>query len=259
MPLLFDKLLAQLAYPLGLALGLWALALLALLIGRQRFAFLTLLAGGSWLGFWSLPVVADAVTARLTAAYAPAPIDALPGADAIVVLGGGIRPASRGRTDPDLNEAADRIWHAMRLYRDGKAPWVVVTGGSVWSGGTGTEAAAMRDFLVDLGVPEAFVVLEDRSRNTHENATMTAALGGDWAFERVLLVTSATHMRRAAATFRRAGFEVVPAPTDYVDFTDLPPLLRWLPDAEALDVSTRIIKEYLGLWVYRARGWADDG
>jgi uncharacterized SAM-binding protein YcdF (DUF218 family) len=69
-------------------------------------------------------------------------------------------------------------------------------------------------------------------------------------------VTSALHMRRALATFRSAGIEAVPVTADIetVDTGDRS-LLRWMPSAEALEGSTRAIKEYAGFLVYRWRGW----
>jgi hypothetical protein len=119
-----------------------------------------------------------------------------------------------------------------------------------------SEAAATRQFLTDLGVPAAALLFEDRSRSTRENARYSAELIQTHGFARVLLVTSAPHMPRALATFHAAGIDAVPAPTDFEVLPEPPHLLRWLPDAQALADSTRALKEYLGLWVYRWRGWA---
>ncbi|WP_246828376.1 YdcF family protein [Ectothiorhodospira sp. PHS-1] len=150
------------------------------------------------------------------------------------------------------------MWHGARLYHADRAPWVIVSGGSVpWRERERVEAHAMREFLVDLGVPASAVWLETDSATTRGNAVYTAQLLEDRGLERVLLVTSALHMERALATFRAAGVEAWPAPTDF-EVEPLPAdLLRWLPDAQALADSTRGLKEYLGLWVYRWRGWAE--
>jgi uncharacterized SAM-binding protein YcdF (DUF218 family) len=255
-PLLLDKVLTQLFLPVGLAVLLGAAAGLALLLGRTRVAGLALLLGGLPLALCSLPATADALRDALAAEHGPRPVEAVPGADVIVLLGGGIDAPGGDRLHPDLNAAADRIWHAARLYRAGVAPWILVSGGSVWGTRQQTEAEAMRTLLLDLGIPEAFVILEDRSRNTRENAERTARLAEEWDFARIVLVTSATHMPRAAAAFRAVGFEVVPAPTDHARFDDRPSVLRWLPDAEALHESSKVLKEYLGRTVYALRGWA---
>jgi len=74
---------------------------------------------------------------------------------------------------------------------------------------------------------------------------------------KVLLVTSASHMRRSVAVFRTQGMEVIPAPTD-VRVVDLPPNLGSLvPTLGGLEFSTIAIKEHVGWWVYRLRGWID--
>jgi uncharacterized SAM-binding protein YcdF (DUF218 family) len=103
-------------------------------------------------------------------------------------------------------------------------------------------------------VDEKAVLLETRSRTTRENAVETARLARDKGFQRVLLVTSALHMRRAAGAFRAVGLEVVPAPTDFsvLGTGRLPNLL---PDAGSLEATTATLHEWIGLSYYAARGW----
>ena len=75
-------------------------------------------------------------------------------------------------------------------------------------------------------------------------------------FKSALLVTSASHMPRAMATFRRAGVPVVAATTDVsvVDSGHID-VFEWLPSADALAATTGAIREWLGYWVYRVRGY----
>jgi uncharacterized SAM-binding protein YcdF (DUF218 family) len=87
------------------------------------------------------------------------------------------------------------------------------------------------------------MLLEEDSRNTRENARFTAQRLRPGS--RILLVTSALHMRRAAALFESQGFLVTPAPTDHEARTRFS-TVDWLPDAEALDGSARAFKEILG-------------
>jgi len=88
-----------------------------------------------------------------------------------VMLGGGIEPARRGRSAlPDLRNAADRVWHAARLYHAGKAPLLVLSGGSDTGTYATSEAMAMQQLLLQMGVPEAAMLLEEASRNTQQNA-----------------------------------------------------------------------------------------
>lgn len=255
--LYLDKILAQLAYPLGLSLSLCVLALLLMGLHWRRLAAAALVVAVAWLGVWSLPAVSDALRLSLEDRFPKVRVSALPEAGAVVVLGGGIRAGTPDWPYPDLRAAADRAWHAARIFHADKAPVIVVSGGSIpWLGDAATEAEAMREFLWDLGVPADAVLLEDRSRSTYENARFTAELLRERDMGEVLLVTSALHMPRALATFRAAGVDAIAAPTDY-EVRPVPNQpLRWLPDAEALQDSTRALKEYLGLWVYRWRGWA---
>lgn len=256
MPLLLDKILSQFAFPLGAGLGLLLLALLILLLRRQAFGQLLLLLGIFWLWIWSMPLVEERITTSLTERHPPTPVAALPRTDAIVVLGGGMTPARGDRRHPDLDEAADRFWHAARLYHRKRATRIIVSGGNVWGGDGGTEADAAITFLTDLGVPQGAILREGRSRNTRDNAVYSAELLATLDAGSVLLVTSATHMPRALASFRKAGVRATPAATDYPMPDARPLILRLLPDAEALARSTRSLKEYLGLWVYRLRDWA---
>jgi uncharacterized SAM-binding protein YcdF (DUF218 family) len=95
------------------------------------------------------------------------------------------------------------------------------------------------------------MLLEGSSTTTTENAADTARLLLPRGVRRILLVTSALHMRRARGLFERAGFEVVPAPTD-IEVARRP--FEWrdlVPDAEALDGSARAMKEVVGRLVGR--------
>lgn len=255
--LYLDKILTQLAYPLGVSLSLAVLALILFGLNWRRWGSAFLGIAIVWLGLWSLPVVSDTLRLSLEGQFENRPVDDLPMADAVVVLGGGITPVPLHWPYPDLGQGADRVWHAARIYQAGKAPRVIISGGRLpWLGERTPESEAMRRFLIDLGVPEEALLLEDQSRNTHENAVYTAKLLQELDLDKVLLVTSALHMPRALATFRSAGIDAFPAPTDFEVIPQPPHPLRWLPDAGALSESTRALKEYLGLWVYRWRGWA---
>ena len=110
----------------------------------------------------------------------------------------------------DLNQQADRLVHAVALYKAGKAPVILVTGGSAQ--GDRSEAQVMRDILEVMGVPRGVILMEERSRNTHDNAVYSTELLQQRELRRILLVTSAFHMRRALALFEGRGLEVIPAP-----------------------------------------------
>jgi uncharacterized SAM-binding protein YcdF (DUF218 family) len=255
---LYTKVLTHLVMPLGSGGAVILLGVMASALRRRRLGAGLSLIGLLWIWLWSTPVFSDWVRRSLEGRFPPVAIEALPNADAILVLGGAVEGAVAPRLYPDLDASADRVWHAARLFLARKAPVVILSGGRLpWDENQGPEADAMLQFLIDLGVPREKVRLETRSGNTYENARETQSLLKAEGWKKVLLVTSALHMRRAQATFESAEVDVVPVATDYeVEAQPRWTLLDFLPDAGALEGSSRALKEYLGLWVYRLRGWA---
>ena len=211
MPMLLSKILTQLVMPLSLCLLIVPIGLLL----RRRWPRLGLtmcVLGLGWLLLCSLPVPSSALARTLEQTWPQQAATELPDVDAIVVLGGGV---SRNTWGINLEAAADRVWFAARLFKAGRAPLVVLSGGTLSELGMDwPEAPAMAGFLGDLGVPESAILLESESRTTHENAVFTERLLRERGIRRILLVTSALHMPRALATFRKLDLEVIPAPTD---------------------------------------------
>ena len=252
--LLLTKILSQIAYPLLASLVLAAGAGILLWRGRRRFGALLLSIALGWLWLWSTPAFSDWVRATLEQRYPLTPLEQLPAADAIVVLGGLVEAAAPPeRLDPNLGAAADRIWHAARLYRAGKAPWVLVSGGNLpWSGIQQPESSVMAELLQELGVPATAILQEPGSRTTRENRDRSLPILQANGIHSILLVTSALHMPRALALFRATDLEVIPAPTDFeIHAPNNAHPLRWLPDAQALADGSRAFKEYLGWWMDR--------
>ncbi|MDP2829720.1 MAG: YdcF family protein [Sulfuricellaceae bacterium] len=255
------KLVGWLLSPLVLALLLLGVALLLIWRGHRRCG----LGAGlmAVLGLWTvaMPLVATALAYPLERRFPAVLADQAPQADVIVLLGGalgGARPPERPSFD--LGGGADRVWHAAALFHAGRASSVLVSGGNQpGADGVQVEAEAMRSMLLTLGVPASAIRTEGLSRNTAENARQSLGLIQVVGAKRVLLVTSALHMPRALRTFQAAlsgsGVTVLPASTDVEALPDsLHPLGRWLPDAESLALSTRALKEYLGLAALAMRG-----
>jgi uncharacterized SAM-binding protein YcdF (DUF218 family) len=224
-----------------------------LLFHRIRATQVTLLLAVIWLYVCSTALFADFLMGTLEQDFRPRAMSVMGEADAIVVLGGAIRGDTHMGTLPDLNQQADRLVYAVALYKAGKAPLIVLSGGS--HGDARPEAQLMRETLVVMGVPTRDMLLEGASRDTHDNALYTAVVLNGKGVRRILLVTSAFHMRRAAALFEAQGFEVVPTPTDYQRLVATPVLPRWLPTVDDLARTTIALREYAGYWVYRYKGW----
>ncbi len=259
MSVFLTKVLSLLIHPLSLGL-LLTVAASALARWRRGLGALMLALGVLVLWVPSTPVFSDWLQGTLEARFPPTPVDSVPTADAIVMLGGAVGMPRPPRRHPDLNDASDRVWHATRLYRAGKAPLVIASGGTLpWKDQRYREAPIMQTLLTDWGVSADSILLESNSANTYQNATYTAELVAKHGFDRVLLVTSALHMRRALATFRSAGVPAVPAATDYQVVEEEQTMLDLAPDVGALSGSTAAIREYVGYLVYRWRGWIESG
>lgn len=173
----------------------------------------------------------------------------------IILLGGFEDGAiTRARGGLALNEAAERLTETLRLARAIPEAKVVFTGGSgSLFGGEGI-GAGVRQFLIDAGIPAERIVVENRSRNTYENAVFTKDLLKPIAQDRWLLVTSAYHMPRAVGVFRKVGFGVIPYPVDFRT-RDWGDVLRPFDSIGAgLQRTDLAAKEWIGLIAYWMTG-----
>ncbi len=260
-----SKLLPLFVYPLGLSSLLMGLGLLWLWRYPRRATWAIALALFV-LFFSSNPAVSNKLVSTLEWRYFP--LEPMPTADAIVVLGGATVPAMAPRPWVEVSEQGDRILYGARLYSQKRAPKLILSGGRVsWRGGdsavySSSEAADMKEFALAMNVPEAAIVLEGNSLNTRQNAVNVQQVLLDQSIDTVLLVTSVIHMPRAVAIFKKLGINVIPAPTDYLVSTESGggntwqgQILSLIPDAGAIDRFTQALKEYVGFGVYRLRGW----
>lgn len=189
----------------------------------------------------------------------------LPNADVIVVLGGGTRSQAYPRPDVDFSDAGDRVWYGGNLYREQKAPKIIVSGGRIsWKGGGDPESEDLSKLLVKMGVPKDDIILESESYNTHDNAIYVDKILKVQNFKTILLVTSAMHMPRSMAIFKHLGINAIAAPTDYrVSQLELDEpnrqseslILGFFPSEEWFSLTTQAIREYIGLLVYKLKGW----
>ena len=196
----------------------------------------------------------DTLMTPLEAAYPAFTDEELPQAEAIVVLGGAINGETRFGRDGDLNDAADRLWRAAALYLADKAPLLVLSGGTRVEGEL-PGSHLMAEKLVSIGLPRDALVQESESRTTRENGQQTYALLHQRDIQHILLVTSASHMRRASAVFVAQGFAVTAVATDHQTPLRIGPVPGWLPTVERLSRSTRAIHEWVGYWVYDRLGY----
>ena len=248
-----NKILGGLLSPLGMEFVFLLVGLAMYARGGRLRSLAPWMAALSigWLYFWS---TTDFLRYSLEREFPIVTAEESPSADAIVLLGGGIGANTNRYPYAEMSAACDRVWHAARLYKAGKAPVVIPSG-------TGEDFASI-ELLRDLGVPRRAILAESEARNTEENARFVekAVLGARRAAgangrPRVLVVTSAWHMRRSLLMFRKyaPSLELVPAATDYeatvgkrpFAFTDL------IPSPDALASNTYAFREIVGYWGYR--------
>lgn len=260
--LFLSKLIPLFFYPLGLNCLLLLIALV-LLWRKPRLAaipialslIVLLLSSNAWVSNWLVRSLE----------YQHRPMSVLPKADAIVVLGGSTKPPFPPRPWVEVSEEGDRVLYGARLYREGKAPKVILSGGRIdWYGSGPSESADMAELVKAMGVPETAILEDPTSLNTRENAVNVEQILKQNNLKRVLLITSAMHMPRSLRIFQKLGIDAVPAPTDFLtsdrdqeEFQGSAQamVLSLLPEADRLRNTTRALKEYVGLVVYWLRGW----
>jgi uncharacterized SAM-binding protein YcdF (DUF218 family) len=249
-----EKLLPILIYPLGLVLLLCIAAFTLSFADRHRILRVSIALAVVLLWIASTPAFAGMLINILEEQNPPVPIETISPKDVAIVLGGDL-----ARPQAHLGGAGDRLMQAALLWRAGKVQTIIVTGGKLpWERGLASDASLAVKPLQAYGVPRDSIIVEGNSRNTHENAINTAAIWRDKHFCSGLLVTSAFHMPRALASFRKLGLELAPWPADFKgqSYPLINNVFDILPDASALATTTTAIKEWLGLAIYRLRGWA---
>ncbi|WP_395753589.1 YdcF family protein [Prosthecobacter sp.] len=182
----------------------------------------------------------------------------LPQTEAIVCLGGGFEPSLVEPSGFKLQSGADRLTTALTLTAESKAPLLILGGGGYpHEGRVYSEADAVSDYLRAHVTLKAELLSMGVCKDTHDEAVKVAALAKERGLTRLLLVTSANHMPRTLATFRKAGINVIPVPCNYLNSLNHLGELHYLhlPSPRGLEVFGAWLHETVGSWVYRWRGW----
>ena len=241
--------------------GLWLLALLAAAVVARP--------GSRWRGRWLWAATGllllggnNALVNSTTLAWElpPVPLRAVAPVDAAVLLTG---VAAEGKSPHDrvyLTQGADRLTNALWLYRAGRVRYLVISGGSGSlhpAPGAESEAHQLATLLRLAAVPPSAILLEERSRNTRENALYTQALLRQHpGIKSLVLVTSAFHERRALACFAKVGLHPAPFPADFRSTDPGGGLGYWLlPSLDALGRWGNLLHEMVGYLVYKAQGY----
>lgn len=241
--LILSKILPLFVLPPGLCI---LIALAALLWRRWWLIWISMLI----LWVFSMPVVGVLLAELGERPYHRVAIERVGKADAVVVLSGMI-VRIEGAPLGEWGEAADRFEGGVELYKAGKAPRLVFTGGYIpWLPDFVPEGEILAERARRMGVPDSAILLTGKVANTADEAVATANLLDVNAgrSRRIILVTSASHMQRASRLFRDAGFQVVPYPVDFHDKSLMNGITvkDFLPSATALDLSSAALREMLG-------------
>ncbi|QDE38369.1 YdcF family protein [Luteibacter pinisoli] len=233
------------------------LVLIAALLGwrrRRRAAIGMCVLAVAWLFFAGCGPLAGWLLGSLQSGFSPE-VSGWGQRNAIILLGAGTVRPEAGVVEPNLY-ADGRILRATELYRACKATGadckVEVSGGDAAHNGR-AEADTYAITLDRLGVPRADMILESRSMNTFQNAQNSRPLLMTYGADKVVLVSSAIHLKRAVLYFAHFGMRVEPVRGDYVTAR-----YDWLPGTENLFFADFALHEYVGVWryhVYNALGW----
>jgi len=174
-----------------------------------------------------------------------------------IVLGGVSNMLTLPQDRIHFNQSADRITDAIQLYKTGKIKQLIMSGGS----GSLThrelkESTRVKDYLLAIGIPSEDIIAEDQSDNTYQNAVNTMELVQKLnANASTLLITSSTHMRRAAGCFEKAGLnpDIFSADiqTSPMEFS----FGLFIPSIGAISTWSALIKEWIGYTVYWMVGY----
>jgi len=169
-------------------------------------------------------------------------------AQAIVVLGAGREQADPAwGSDQPSHIALERLRYASRLSKASGLP--ILTSGGLHYGEPPSEALLAAEALQrDFATPTQW--LEERSRTTWENALYSAEMFKAAGIQRIVLVTSASHMPRSRWCFEQAGLEVVAAPVGFLGVPNGRPFGGWLPEAKAVWQNGMLLNEAVGMLVY---------
>jgi len=239
----FHKILPLIFSPLFFIISL---IIFGLIIGSKKIS----LTGVIILVILSMPIVSDKLIAYLESDYELIKPSKVESADAIVVLSGMVKTIqTKNGLDYEWDEAADRIFAGIDLFKSNKAPVLILTGGKLpWSIGV-PEGEYLRDVAIDLGVPKKDILITENVENTDQEAkAIKKILLLD--NPKVILVTSAFHMPRAQLVFEAAGINVIPFPVDFIIGAEKLTFMSFIPSAGSFASTSFFVREMIGRTYY---------
>jgi len=241
-----NKILPLLVSPLSIVL---IIILIGTFFKSKKISLLGLLI----LIFCSLPIISNKLIFYLEKDYSLQSIKDVSKSDAIVVLSGMISTIkTKEKLSYEFNGSIDRIFSGMNLFKENKAPLLILTNGKLpWSVGI-PEGEYLKDFSIKYGIPEDKILLTDNVQNTDQEAKAVAKLLNTNKVT-IILVTSAFHMPRAKKVFEAANIKVIPFAVDFKTQIKKITIIDFIPSANSLKDTSHFFREMIGRLYYNLK------
>lgn len=251
---ILSKTLSYLVMPLTIVCGL---LLLSVMLRNMRWRKICFRAGFGLLFFFSNDFIANEIMNAWEISTVPYK-DMRPHALGIVLTGATI-PQLKPDDRVYFHRGADRVTHTVQLYKMGLIRKILISGGTgLLTEEDEPEANKFQKVMIMMGVPQEDIIIENETRNTHESAIEVKPLLDKLQFTpgQCLLITSAFHMRRSLACYRKVGLNIEPFSTDfYAHPRSFYPDVLFIPKIEAMLLWQKLIKEWVGMAAYKMAGY----
>ena len=237
------KVIALIASPLFLIIFLIFLGIIFKSKKISLLGFIVLI-------FCSLPIISSKLISYLEKDYILQNISNIDKADAIVVLSGMLKTIKfNNKLEYEFNEKVDRILSGIDLFKNDKAPLLILTRGKFpWLVGI-PEGEYLKNFAIKFGIPEESIFLTDSVQNTHQEAkSVKKLLNSNEA--KIILVTSAFHMPRAKKVFESYNIKVIPFAVDFINTHSKLTIIDFIPSASSFLVTSVFVREMIGRLYY---------
>ena len=221
---------------------------------KKRFAYIAVAVVLLYVG--SMPIVSEALFRQIESNEVKLTAEDVPQADAIVVLGGMLTwvPSKQGLVtewgDPD------RFFAGVDLMAAGRAPTLIFTGSKFpWDLGLEAEGHVLKRYAQRMNIPAEKIWVTADVQNTEQEAREVGKLlkQSNGELKKIILVTSAFHMKRAEMLFAKGGLEVFAYPVDFQSSQNAITPMSFLPNANALATTDVAIRELLGRMFYKIK------
>ena len=240
------KIIALIASPLSLIIFL---IILGIIFKSRKINLLAVII----LIFCSLPIISTKLISYLEKDYVLQDASTIDKADAIVVLSGMLKTIKVGdELKYEFKSEVDRILSGIDLFKNNKAPLLILTKGKYpWLMGI-PEGEYLKDFAVKFGIPKKNILLTDSVQNTHQEAKSVKKLLNSNEVK-IILVTSASHMPRAKKIFETFNIKIIPFAVDFINSHSKLTVMDFIPSAHTFNVTTFFVREMIGRLYYNLR------